>query len=57
MEKKYNLGATAAFGLEGIVARELRDLHMDEVTCENGRVFFTGGSVKLRRRCNRAFAV
>jgi len=43
MSDTYRWMATAAFGLEGIVARELRDLHMDEVTCENGRVFFTGG--------------
>nr|WP_122013163.1 class I SAM-dependent RNA methyltransferase [Maliibacterium massiliense] len=34
--------ATAAFGVEGIVARELRALGLEDVRCENGRVLFCG---------------
>lgn len=42
MADSYLWMATAAFGLEGIVARELRQAHMQDVTCENGRVLFRG---------------
>jgi putative N6-adenine-specific DNA methylase len=38
---KVQLIATAAFGLEAVVAREVRDLGYREVTVENGRVTFT----------------
>lgn len=38
---KLQLIATAAFGLEAVVAREVRDLGYREVTVENGRVTFT----------------
>lgn len=41
--KKIELIATSAFGLEAVVARELRDLGYPEVTVENGRVTFTAG--------------
>ena len=63
MSEQFRWMATAAFGLEGIVARELRDLHMDDVTCENGRVFFSGDAVAGARanlwlRCaDRVFLV
>ncbi|MHB8917988.1 MAG: THUMP domain-containing class I SAM-dependent RNA methyltransferase [Desulfocucumaceae bacterium] len=40
---KIELIATSAFGLEAVVARELRDLGYPEVTVENGRVTFTTG--------------
>ncbi len=42
MADSYLWMATAAFGLEGIVARELRSAHMQDVCCENGRVLFRG---------------
>ena len=41
--EKFDLIATAAFGLEGIVSRELEWLGAENKTVENGRVFFTGG--------------
>ncbi len=33
--------ATAAFGLEGLVSRELKELGMADVAAENGGVRFT----------------
>ncbi len=49
--KTYTLIATTAFGLESIVADELRALGYDELTVENGRIKFRGGSEDLAR-CN-----
>ncbi|WP_062513500.1 class I SAM-dependent RNA methyltransferase [Halobacillus sp. KGW1] len=40
MQKNITLIATAAMGLEAIVAKEVKDLGYDEVTVENGRVIF-----------------
>mgnify|MGYP000636900940 FL=1 len=40
--KKINLIATAAFGLEAVVARELHDLGYADTECRNGEVRFTG---------------
>jgi len=48
---KYTLIATSAFGIESVVAEELRDLGYDELTVENGRVKFRGGPEDLAR-CN-----
>lgn len=45
---KYKLLATAAMGLEGIVADELRDLGF-ETTTDNGKVFFTGDEEAIAR--------
>ncbi|GKV67986.1 RNA methyltransferase [Sporosarcina sp. NCCP-2716] len=39
---EYKLAATAAMGLEGIVADEVKALGFDTVT-ENGKVYFSGG--------------
>ena len=44
------------FGLEGLVADELKRMAMDDVRAENGRVFFSGGEeaaarANLRLRC------
>lgn len=39
---KHELIATSAFGIEAVVARELRDLGYEDVTVENGRVTFIG---------------
>jgi len=38
----FNLAATAAFGLESIVADELRRLGVENISIENGKVNFTG---------------
>ncbi len=40
--KKYDLIATSAFGLESIVAQELRDFGFEDLKVENSRVNFTG---------------
>jgi len=39
---KLELIATSAFGIEAVVAREIKDLGYEDVTVENGRVIFTG---------------
>ncbi|WP_432662044.1 class I SAM-dependent RNA methyltransferase [Wukongibacter baidiensis] len=39
---KLELIATAAFGIEAVVAREIKELGYEDVTVENGRVTFTG---------------
>jgi putative N6-adenine-specific DNA methylase len=56
MDKPYRLIATATFGVESIVADELRDLGHQDLTVENGRVTFPGGQeeivrANLRLRC------
>ncbi len=52
---KYNYAATCLFGLEGLVAEELRKMGAEEVAAENGRVFFSGGADILCRAniCSR----
>lgn len=45
---KYNLVATAAMGLESIVASEIKDLGYDCQT-ENGKVYFTGAEEAIAR--------
>ncbi|MBO4326530.1 MAG: class I SAM-dependent RNA methyltransferase [Clostridia bacterium] len=40
--EKFDLIATAAFGLEGVVSRELEWIGAENITTENGRVRFTG---------------
>lgn len=46
---KVELIATATFGLEAIVAQELKDLGYEEVTLENGKVTFTGDESAICR--------
>ncbi|WLR53036.1 class I SAM-dependent RNA methyltransferase [Bacillus tianshenii] len=46
---KVTLIATAAMGLEAIVANEVRDLGYEEVTVENGRVTFTADKSAIAR--------
>ncbi|SPF37436.1 putative RNA methyltransferase YpsC [Candidatus Desulfosporosinus infrequens] len=46
---KIELIATAAFGLEAIVARELKKLGYDELIVENGRVSFTTDELGICR--------
>ncbi len=41
--------APCLFGLESLVARELRDMGAEAVTPENGRVFFSGDEAMLAR--------
>ncbi|MEZ6065580.1 MAG: class I SAM-dependent RNA methyltransferase [Planctomycetaceae bacterium] len=49
MSDSWNLIATAAFGLEAVVARELKQLGYDSVTVEDGRVRFQGGPADVVR--------
>ncbi len=39
---KLELIATSTFGIEAVVAREIKELGYEDVTVENGRVIFTG---------------
>lgn len=45
------LMATSAFGLEAVLARELRQLGYNDLTVENGKVSFTGDALAIPR-CN-----
>lgn len=47
--KKYKLVATAAFGLESVVARELKGLGFSDVFVENGRVSYEGDGNDIAR--------
>lgn len=47
--KKIELIATAAFGLEAVVAREVKNLGYEDVTVENGRVLFTADEMGIAR--------
>jgi putative N6-adenine-specific DNA methylase len=48
---KYEIIATAAFGLESVVADELKRLGYDDLKVENGKVTFTGDESAIAR-CN-----
>ncbi len=50
-----NFAAPCLFGLESLVAQELRDMGAENVTAENGRVFFSGDEALLARAniCSR----
>jgi putative N6-adenine-specific DNA methylase len=48
---QYQLIATAAFGLEAVVARELKALGYTDQTIEDGRVRFAGDAAAIAR-CN-----
>ena len=37
------------FGVEGLVAQELRDMGLEQVQAENGRVLFSGGWEAMAR--------
>ncbi|MBS4173229.1 class I SAM-dependent RNA methyltransferase [Bacillus sp. FJAT-49736] len=50
MSKKYTIIATAAMGLEAIVAKEVKTLGYD-ATVENGKVIFKGDELAIAR-CN-----
>jgi putative N6-adenine-specific DNA methylase len=51
MARRLELMATTAFGLEAVVARELRELGYNEQTVENGCVTFIGDEMAVCR-CN-----
>ncbi|WP_186577764.1 THUMP domain-containing class I SAM-dependent RNA methyltransferase [Aquibacillus kalidii] len=51
MKKNVTLIATAAMGLESIVASEVKDLGYEDVTVENGKVIFKA-DVSAIPRCN-----
>ena len=44
---KFDLCVPCLFGLEGLVADELRRLNMTDVRPENGRVYFAGGPADI----------
>ncbi len=46
---EYTLAATAAFGLEAVVARELKGLGYENSSVENGRVLFSGEEKDIAR--------
>lgn len=48
-ENQYQLIATAAFGLEAIVAKEVRDLGYENVEVENGKVMFQADAAGIAR--------
>jgi putative N6-adenine-specific DNA methylase len=48
---EYSLIATSTFGLEGVVAQELRDLGYEDIVVENARVLFSGDERDIAR-CN-----
>jgi len=47
--KPYNLFATATFGVEAVVARELGHLGLGETVIDNGRIHFQGDALDLCR--------
>lgn len=48
---KYNLIATATFGIEAVVAQELKNLGYEDLKVENGKVEFTGNEEDIIK-CN-----
>ena len=48
---KYTLIATSSFGLEAVVAQELKSLGYQDLTLENGRVTFMGNEEDIAH-CN-----
>lgn len=48
---QYTLVATSSFGIESVVAQELRNLGYQGLTIENGRVLFSGDDKDIAR-CN-----
>jgi putative N6-adenine-specific DNA methylase len=48
---RYTLIATSAFGLESIVASELKELGYSDLKTEDGKVIFTGDDLDIAR-CN-----
>jgi len=48
---KYTLIATSAFGLESVVADELRNLGYNDLTVQNGRIIFAGDNSDIAK-CN-----
>lgn len=63
MQKIYNCFASAAFGLEGLVASELRARKMNHVKAENGGVRFSGTCADLfmcnlvLHNCDRVYII
>jgi putative N6-adenine-specific DNA methylase len=51
MNPSYNLIATSTFGLESVLAHELRSLGYTELVVENGKVLFRGDEMAIAR-CN-----
>ena len=51
MEATLRYVAPCQFGLEGILAGELRQMDAQDVLAENGRVLFSGGLEIMARAC------
>ena len=47
MQNKYHCYASAAFGMEGLVARELKSFGLQDVCAENGYVLFSSSADNL----------
>lgn len=44
MQKQWTIVATAAFGLEALVKRELEEMGYADISIEDGRIYFQGGA-------------
>ena len=56
MRKAMRFCVPCLFGVEGLVAQELRDMELDQVQAENGRVLFSGGwEAMVRANLNSRF--
>ena len=56
MRKAMRFCVPCLFGVEGLVAQELRDMELDQVQAENGRVLFSGGwEAMVRTNLNSRF--
>lgn len=47
MEKKFNCFASAAFGMEGLVSRELKSLGLSDVLASNAGVYFQADAAEI----------
>ena len=63
MDRMFPCYASAAFGMEGLVSRELKSLGMHQVTAENGGVFFQAAGDQvfqcnlMMHFCDRVFVL
>ena len=47
MDEKFACYASSAFGLEGLIAEELREMNLSEIKAENGGVRFRASAEEL----------
>ena len=56
MRDRMRFCVPCLFGVEGLVAQELREMELEEVQAENGRVLFSGGwEAMVRANLNSRF--